>query len=413
MLATPTFNNPKNQCIAEWKDQGNCCDLATLERHVRFDRRMLINSSRRMTRIYASLRNVVASFFHEIVKLSAIDPLPTTGLLNETENDAKLKGHIAAAKTFLSDMEMIHTLQIQYGTTNIFKQNSDKCWNKIADLRAASICSTCSGRASEFFRGDKGVSTVDYCTEALASCYEILRVVTRVVKIIHWILTKESTFEGIGIRIKYSMGRSIHSLLKGNGLNKGAMSVLTQYYDEFFKKSSGLGDKIQRLDKNFLMNTPATNAAICDHFLNLANKPFIWHFTRIFMKVGGDTEEHYFSISSDPLIKQLLKEKATSKEEMVEALKEDIHNKLDNWSKSSSERLLKLQQPSSVSQLNIQKEESRTLEGMLLNNEKSLSSETLMSSDVVYKDLASYSSMASTVATYIYERPMNLSLAFP
>src|SRR3990167_7684776 len=79
-----------------------------------------------------------------------------------------------------------------------FKKGTESCWNYIADLRASSVCSTCSGRGREFFSRNKALMSGDTCDSVLKVCYRPLRQIT------YFIIILNLLPEVIGLNAKIS-----------------------------------------------------------------------------------------------------------------------------------------------------------------------------------------------------------------
>ena len=70
---------------------------------------------------------------------------------------------------------------------NQFTIETKACWDHIANIRASSVCSTCSGRSHEFFIGGKALMSQEVCVGVLDKCYKPLRQLTFFVKVLNLI----------------------------------------------------------------------------------------------------------------------------------------------------------------------------------------------------------------------------------
>ena len=79
-----------------------------------------------------------------------------------------------------------------------FRKDTETCWNYIANLRASSVCSTCSGRSREFFFRNKALMNQKTCQNVLDVCYKPLRQLT------FFIITLNLLPDMIGLKSKLS-----------------------------------------------------------------------------------------------------------------------------------------------------------------------------------------------------------------
>ena len=152
-LSVNIFSNVKTgsfqQCRNEWNTYGNCCDVSELNEFIKLENK-LIDSN------VETLRSTV-------FKLSV--------LVQKHIN--KLGG---------KDMSE-YSINHANAFTN-FDASSNRCWSYMKHIRGNSLCTTCSGRSEEFFKGDKILISSETCRKAVTSCDDFFTKLSQINKMI-------------------------------------------------------------------------------------------------------------------------------------------------------------------------------------------------------------------------------------
>ena len=436
VLDQVSFNKSDKICAKEWHRHGTCCQSWNLQKHAADDELEIMAASKKLASLYGALKHHTKDFYENLMKLSLVHPKPLSrSFLKKWTNNYKINSRISAAKAFLEDAKNINALDLNFKKVKhgknfkeVFQESSEKCWNTVSRLRSSSICSLCSGRAEGFFKREKGMSTVNYCTEALTSCYDVLKMTTRLVKILHWVFAKDKIFARTGITIYNKrmkmVAREFRKIKKLSKRNKktaadNAVKSIKKYYEEFFGNGKGLADKIQQLSEKHTFNNPRINAAICDKFLNLAHKPFIIRFTETFHLKKGRFGRKNFGLKIDKLTKSVLGKQNKVQKEKLKNLESGLKSKVDNWRKEGSGEnhpapKTKIYTPRHVENPRPRRghRHPRVLEEV---NPEAFNNNLFMSSDVGFVDLNQIYNGNLMVQSGVSHhcKPMNLSLEFP
>lgn len=227
------YSDP-TKCGGEWKQHGVCCDVAGINAHLEADTQRITKAADTLNLIFDSLNAAADTFLNQVIKVAhGTSPIPQGRGTPGMKAGLDLRN---AAKGFLCNLEHVNTLRLNFDSDlhkevevkqqlmndfmqrkkrkrappkakpivkKSFHHHSKQCWNTIIRLRSASMCSVCSGRNSVFFKGAKGVTTLDYCDQALDSCYEVLKITGRIFKLIYWIFSDPKVFRDLGIAITY------------------------------------------------------------------------------------------------------------------------------------------------------------------------------------------------------------------
>lgn len=344
-------------CKAEWKAHGTCCKEKELKGHVDADVKNTEESAKKLADLYYNFYTVSDTILEKYMQLSVIEP----------GNWASSKGiKVNAARNFLNDIENVNNLDLSYDGN--FRTDSTACWATISKLRSASVCSLCSGRGASFFYNNKGVSRFQYCNEALSSCYKVLKTTGRLINLIHWMIDVDEqrdagiypTFadgtalasasplkvgrklqglelSAIGRMLKGSKGK-IAVPLNATQTQVTAASQAIKFYEAFIKDN--FTTHLQQAFDTPNENPLELNLAICDKFLNLANRPFIDHFTDAIgvNLLGNSAVQAHIETDTQALIDAnydfIMKK--------IGQLQKELNNKLQAWRKNSDKKFSKL-----------------------------------------------------------------------
>ena len=164
MIASMAFQTPiKNSanCQPEWAIYGTCCEVQTLKLTVLYDQNT----------IKTGLSKLVNNFYQLDAHLKFA--------INNLTLLTKSKGYQLADSQTKASVDAF--LKVASTTTSSsFKSSLESCWPLMAKARAASMCSFCSGRSSDFFINGKLSVAASECSRIVETCsfslFEMARV---------------------------------------------------------------------------------------------------------------------------------------------------------------------------------------------------------------------------------------------
>lgn len=136
-------------CKSEWDPNGSCCDQDQLVIYSMADSLLIEEYSKHFQ-----------SFSNYIVKAVTSAFKVTTPITQTPDFQALLARSKAST----------------------FDKDTDECWNFMKSLRGSSLCSTCSGRAENFFKKGKILISPETCKTAIDKCEKFFRAVPQLLK---------------------------------------------------------------------------------------------------------------------------------------------------------------------------------------------------------------------------------------
>ena len=174
----------------------------------------------------------------------------------------------------------------QMNINKAFGKDTRDCWTHIANLRASSVCSTCSGRSHEFFWKNKALMSQEVCVGVLDKCYKPLRQLTYFVSVLNLI----PNFLGLGSKISKPSEKEKQDKVSTQKLNSHLKEGEIKTTANLFQKADfvRLTAKIARQTalKGTELFKPEVllkaERALCSRFIVLNHKPIIVRLTRLF-----------------------------------------------------------------------------------------------------------------------------------
>ena len=223
-----TNNELKSKCAGEWAKHGLCCNPYDLPSHLENEGRRLKTSIQYISTYFSFIDIPVAKIFTVIKQLSLSTP---------DSNHAGYQTIIAAAKNYLNkgaNLAAINELKDFPSASDkrIFNDSLTKCWDYMAKKRAASICSTCSGRSEVFFKNNKGLLTTSICSESLSVCLTPLKYSIKFLKVVKWLHDNAEFFTSLTIR------SGVESWSQKANINNIASQITSNSIFDLLQKSS-------------------------------------------------------------------------------------------------------------------------------------------------------------------------------
>ena len=233
----PVFDS--NRCGSEWSKFGTCCNTQDLILYAEKDASRINAYSERLRGLMATYSTVFSSLLSD---LSAID-----------KKDIHGKGQKALLMKALASLSQtnFHRALRDLATRLDKKAAFNSCWNKMAEIRSNSLCSTCSGRSLVFFRENKGVISDSSCSSIIASCKHTFEIMVEFMQGI----------DAISEQFKDTSPRSQH-----------LAKELTMANQEASK------NQIQRTIKKLVSggySDPAAEDFVCSKFVRLGGRTFV------------------------------------------------------------------------------------------------------------------------------------------
>ena len=159
-------------CQFEWKGHRTCCEIGSLQRYTHQD----------AVDIKRAVKNVT-----EMMYLISRDFRSTVRLASTLRSNNLTMSPLLAAyeKSYWSD-EMLQFRLVQQTIVNNFSNvtnsSANICWEYLAKLRSASVCSVCSGRNKVFFSSNKALVDIQTCQGMMDHCEDHFDTLVRFIK---------------------------------------------------------------------------------------------------------------------------------------------------------------------------------------------------------------------------------------
>ena len=250
------FDAPKittDACAFEWGVYGSCCNQKSLKKHVLKDVSTINDSVTKSMDFLKKYSKSIQRLFEEANNKK--DELKGKEMKSVKKKIQKF------ATAFLSS-----SLDKLQGTTNYilsdaFEKQYRSCWSTMEQVRSSSVCFTCSGRSSVFFKGSKILINTQTCHDILSKCqatfstlvdfFTGLEVMTQRIK--HELKNEDDIIDLIYFIEKID---KVTEDIKRNRIQ----ALIKQYI------SSNINDKISRAN---------VASELCSMLVTISNEPFI------------------------------------------------------------------------------------------------------------------------------------------
>lgn len=246
------YENIRGKCGKEWDVYGLCCHPWEIESHLNVDQGRLLNTSQKFIQFYSKLNSSLSTVFVALKKLALASP-------HQWFPDWAT--NINFAKSFLSKGENLYNFESYstYGNdvlTSVYKTEMQKCWSDMVALRRASICSTCSGRSSVFFKDGKGMVADSFCQRSIKSCLKSLTMTFDMIKMLKWLSDINAQLAPHSIRM------GVEGWFNTDKVKLAYNEIISDQYH------SSIESLATTQDRNLAIH-------VCDKYFNLAKMPFI------------------------------------------------------------------------------------------------------------------------------------------
>lgn len=275
-------------CTSELEPHGTCCDTDSLYNYHLSDTKKLATVAKAFANVYLRLRTILSlngpkfKIFSQLIN-QELDPLIvklTTGVSHDKDRLAN----------------------------NIYK-----CWYlKLKETRSSSLCYTCSGRSSDFFKGDKAVITASSCADVLSTCAPSLEMILELVegaprmwKTLQDYLRYYAAQYGVSVHTNTNIVQTVNDLFEK--FNAEEMNLLLEKYKNTLNETDSE-------EKN------SNDAELCSRFLDLNDSPFLVKFLSFMVPFSEAYTQliPYFNEGGLQIIKARKSNEELKKQKMVD-----------------------------------------------------------------------------------------------
>jgi hypothetical protein len=267
-------------CTSELEPHGTCCDTDSLYNYHLSDTKKLATVAKAFAHVYLRLRTMLSPngpIFESYSKRinQKLDPLIV-----------KITSDVTHDKDRLAN--------------NIYK-----CWYlKLKETRSSSLCYTCSGRSSDFFKDDKAVITSSSCADVLSACAPSLEMILELVegaprmwKSLQDYLRYQAAQYKVSVHTNSKIVQTVNDLFEK--FNAQEMNLLLEKYKNTLNETDSE-------EKN------ANDAELCSRFLDLNDSPFLVKFLS-FMVPFSEAYTQLIPYFNDGIL-EIVKARITSEE---------------------------------------------------------------------------------------------------
>jgi hypothetical protein len=168
--------------------------------------------------------------------------------------------------------------------SDLVKKSLERCWEKMIKVRSSSVCSTCSGRSSVFFKGEKGlvkdsdcVAILDHCTDSFQTTFDLFVDVK-------FLMSKLSAFAS-------SIGKSALNAKHQKTINK-----LNNFVKQIVE--SKIQESIEDYVKVASKKDSPQAGELCGRLVKLSEKTFIEELAEVAGSIDKEMEDYMKQIGT-------------------------------------------------------------------------------------------------------------------
>jgi hypothetical protein len=283
-------------------------------------------------------------------------------------------------------------------STEIFRNESVKCWTYMRRIRVSAICLACSGKSSRFFMADKGLVQPEVCQRSLENCLSTLRYSFRFIRMMKWLYYLEQLLNT----------QTFISLNTDSVFDRHIVKIAADQL-----KTGNLSDLVSGLSRDNI-TSHQLEIHVCKRFLSLGSIPFIHYLDKIFVNkmavpiIGQKTEEATMITNS-----------ATTINNAMPQLNTDLSTILSNWKNANKMTLTTTSATGTTTNTTIITSPTRRLRMLQTVDDSTLllnvtDQTQLFTSDVVFAtSLDSLYTTDPSTTTQVTSQPLNMTLTFP
>ncbi len=253
----------KSTCEGLWKAHGVCCEESSAITYAKSDAQAIRSS---VDRFISSMKKLAPLYFEFMKKAPKIKKMVSP-----------------AYQAFIEVVEKNQAPNLTKILTEIQKSDKVKkslvqCWDKMIKVRSSSVCSTCSGKSSVYFKGDKGlvkdsdcVSILDHCTDSFQMTFDLFIDVK-------FLMTKLSAFAA-------SIGKG--SL---NSKHKKTVDKLNSFVKQVVE--SKILQSIDQYLKAASKKDSPQAGELCGRLVKLSEKTFIEELAAVASSIDDEMEDY-------------------------------------------------------------------------------------------------------------------------
>ena|SRR3990167_5440343 len=255
LLNQPLRTN--STCSFEFSQFGTCCSEKALVRFAKSKTDSLMADVAFMNAEYKKFQGVLSRAY-SLLKRTAMAPLH--------RDNGRWNTYIKGARKRLGDRKFTRYFHHHIDSAengDYFARENSKCWEMQAKARQVTLCYTCSGRSSHFFKNNKALISQETCDAFVKNCGYSLAALVKFIR----------SFELLPI-ISDRLNQLKVSL---NFQEKLSFKNLVRYFSTFKREKIG---KIIETARS--LHLPEAKAQMCSKFLRLGEVPIISQMRTIF-----------------------------------------------------------------------------------------------------------------------------------
>ena len=259
----------KSTCNGEWKEHGVCCDESSAVKYATADAQAIRSS---LSKFISSMKKLAPLYFEFMKQAPKIKNLVSAAYRSFI--DVVVLNQVPNLTEILTDIQK----------SDLVKKSLERCWEKMIKVRSSSVCSTCSGRSSVFFKGEKGlvkdsdcVSILDHCTDSFQTTFDLFVDVK-------FLMSKLSAFAS-------SIGKSALNAKHQKTINK-----LNNFVKQIVE--SKIQESIEDYVKVASKKDSPQAGELCGRLVKLSEKTFIEELAEVAGSIDKEMEDYMKQIGT-------------------------------------------------------------------------------------------------------------------
>src|SRR3990167_1204741 len=255
LLNQPLRTN--STCSFEFSQFGTCCSEKALVRFAKSKTDSLMADVAFMNAEYKKFQGVLSRAY-SLFKRTAMAPLH--------RDNGRWNTYIKGARKRLCDRKFTRYFHHHIDSAengDYFARENSKCWEMQAKARQVTLCYTCSGRSSHFFKNNKALISQETCDAFVKNCGYSLAALVKFIRSFEKLPVIAKDLKSLGIDLNF--------------MQKMKTGKIDKYFEEF--RAQKINEIIETARN---LHTPAAQAEMCSKFLRLGEEPIISQMRHLF-----------------------------------------------------------------------------------------------------------------------------------
>ena len=244
-------------CGFEFDVYGSCCKESGLLQFSKTQTEKLMLNVEFINREYHRFQGVLTKVYDFLQRIAMAPP---------TSKKEQWNRMITRAKEKLDDPEVREYFETHAGSAadaHRFVRENTKCWEMQAKARQVTLCYTCSGRSSHFFKDNKALISQETCVAFVRDCGYSLAALVKFILSFEKLPVIAKDLKSLGIDLNF--------------MQKMKTGKIDKYFEEF--RAQKINEIIETARN---LHTPAAQAEMCSKFLRLGEEPIISQMRHLF-----------------------------------------------------------------------------------------------------------------------------------